>query len=216
MGADGGGTTGRSAAQWLWTLLRDLVGWLRREPVAVPGGCRAMSHSADARFVVWAVAAADLVVEVVVDAMVPAAYRVLHLLWVGCALVLCAGFGAMTARTPHLLDARVLRLRTGPFRELSLPLSRVVGARAEHGLTVGHGVRGSPDDGEGVACSVSSATTVVLVLDPPVEVRLRRGGSVMARRVRFCADRPAEAARLIREAAGRAAAQEPDRDRAGA
>ncbi|WP_329196612.1 MULTISPECIES: hypothetical protein [unclassified Streptomyces] len=166
--------------------------------------------------VVRAVAAADLVVEAVVDAMVPAAYRVLHLLWVGCALVLCAGFCAMTARTPHLLEARVLRLRTGPFREVGLPLDQVVSARAEHGLTVGHGLRRSPDDGEGVACSVSSATTVVLVLARPVEVRLRRGGSVMARRVRFCADRPAEAARLIREAAGRAAVREPERGGAGA
>lgn len=122
----------------------------------------------------------------------------------------------MTARTPHLLEARVLRLRTGPFREVGLPLDQVVSARAEHGLTVGHGLRRSPDDGEGVACSVSSATTVVLVLARPVEVRLRRGGSVMARRVRFCADRLTEAARLIREAAGRAAVREPERGGAGA
>ncbi|WP_306432391.1 sensor histidine kinase [Streptomyces sp. A1136] len=188
--------------KWAASLLRDLAGWLRREPVSVPEGGRAISHSADARLAIWAVTAADLVVEAVVDAVVPATLRVFHLLWVGCALVLCAGVCAMTARTPHLLDGRVLRLRTGPFRELTLPMSHVMSVRAEHGLTVGHGLRRSPDDAEAVACSVGSATTVLLVLAAPVEVRVRRGAPVLARRVRFSADRPAEAARLIREAAG--------------
>ncbi|MFF1557983.1 hypothetical protein [Streptomyces sp. NPDC058279] len=197
MSADCGGTAGRPAVMWAATLLRDLAGWLRRAPVPVPEGGRAISHSADARLAIWAVTGVDLVVEAVVDAVVPAALRVFHLLWVGCAFVLCVGVCAMTARTPHLLDGRVLRLRTGPFRALTLPLAEVVSVRVEHGLTVGHGLRRSPDDVEAVACSVSSATTVLLVLAAPVEVRLRRGGPVMARRVRFTADRPAEAARLI-------------------
>lgn len=114
MSADCGGTAGRPAGVWAATLLGDLVGWPRREPVGVPEGGRAICHSADVRVAIWAVTGADLVVAV-------------------------------------------------------------------------------------------GATTVLLVPAAPVRVWLRRGAPVVARRVRFGADRPGGAARLIREAAGRGA-----------
>nr|WSX50856.1 hypothetical protein OG409_19035 [Streptomyces sp. NBC_00974] len=178
-------------------MLADLAGWVLRRPVDVPPGSRVVAHSADVRTAVWAVAATELVLDVAVDAMVPPAYRPLHLAWVAVSMVLVLGSCAMTLRTPHLIDGRVLRLRTGPLRELALPLGEVRHVRRAHGSVPGHGLRRVPGEDEAVACSVSRATTMVLELDRPLTVRVGRGAPVAARRVYFAADRPAEAARLI-------------------
>lgn len=123
----------RSAAVWIRGMLADLAGWVLRKPVEVPPGGRAVAHSADVRTAVWAVAATELVLDAVVDAMVPPAYRPLHLAWVAVSLLLVLGACAMTARTPHLVDGRVLRLRTGPLRALILPLGEVRRVRAVAG-----------------------------------------------------------------------------------
>ncbi|MFE9255678.1 hypothetical protein [Streptomyces sp. NPDC006879] len=193
----------RKPHAWLGTMFRDLAHWLARRPVRVPEGFRALPHSADARMAIWAVTAADVVASVAVDAMVPPAYRPLHLVWVASTLLLTFGFCAMTARTPHLLDHQVLRLRTGPLRELTVPLAAIRTAKAAHGVVQGHGLRSDLTDAEVAACSVSSATTVLIELDQALPVPLRRGGRAIATRIRCTADQPAEAARLIREAAAR-------------
>ncbi|MFT2018044.1 hypothetical protein ACMA1D_19705 [Streptomyces sp. 796.1] len=190
----------RSAGTWLRTLLGDLVALLARRPVALAGASHAIRHSADARQAIYLVMAADLVSSVVVDAMIPAAYRLLHVAWVLCSLVLTAGCCAMTARAPHLIDADTLHLRTGPFRTLAVPLAHIASVRPAHGLTPSHGLRRSLDRPDAVACSVSSATTMAVELAEPLSVRFRRGEPVLARHVYFAADQPAEAARLIRNA----------------
>lgn len=190
----------RSAGTWLRTLLGDLVALLARRPVALAGASHAIRHSADARQAIYLVTAADLVSSVVVDAMIPAAYRLLHIAWVVCSLVLTAGCCAMTARAPHLIDADTLHLRTGPFRTLAVPLAHIASVRPAHGLTPSHGLRRSLDRPDAVACSVSSATTMAVELAEPLPVRFRKGEPVLARHVYFAADQPAEAARLIRNA----------------
>ncbi|MFI2027006.1 hypothetical protein [Streptomyces buecherae] len=190
----------RSALTWTKTMLRDLAAWLARKPVMHPGAHHAIRHSADSRTIIWSITAADLVASLVVDAMVPAAYRPLHLAWVVVSVVLTVGFCAMTARTPHLIDAHTLYLRTGPFRALAIPLHQIQTVRAAHGMTPSHGLRRSLDEGDAVACSVSSATTMALELAEPLPVRFHKGGPTLARRVYFTADRPAEAADLIRSA----------------
>ncbi|AYV32453.1 hypothetical protein EES41_37460 (plasmid) [Streptomyces sp. ADI95-16] len=190
----------RSALTWSKTMLRDLAAWLARKPVALSGARRSIPHSADARTIIWAVTAADLVTSVVVDAMVPPAYRPLHLVWVVLSLVMTVGFCAMTMRTPHLIDDDTLYLRTGPFRALVIPINQIQTVRAAHGMAQSHGLRRLLDQDDAVACSVSSATTMALELTEPLPVQLRKGEPIMARRVYFTADQPAAAAELIRRA----------------
>ncbi|MEV4437565.1 hypothetical protein AB0K09_00870 [Streptomyces sp. NPDC049577] len=189
-----------SAAAWSAEMLRDLALWSGRRPLEPADGQRFIPHSADARMVVWAVAATDLVTGLPIDTIVPTALRALHILWTVVLLVLSLGFCAMTVRTPHMIDGPVLRIRTGPFRELAIPLTAVRSARRAHGSAPGHGLRRVPDDETAVACSVTSATSVVLELDRPVPVRLRRGGVVTAERVHWAADDPAAAVRLVNAA----------------
>ncbi|MFZ3470961.1 hypothetical protein ACODT3_21825 [Streptomyces sp. 4.24] len=190
----------RSALTWSETMLRDLTAWLARKPVTLSGAHRSIPHSADSRTIIWAITAADLVTSVVVDAMVPPAYRPLHLAWVVFSIVMTMGFCAMTARTPHVIDDHALYLRTGPFRALVIPINQIQAVRAAHGLTQSHGLRRSLDQDDAVACSVSSATTMALELTEPLPVQLRKGEPIMARRVYFTADQPAGAAELIRTA----------------
>lgn len=188
----------RSALTWSKTMLCDLVAWLARKPLTLPAGHRSIRHSADSRTIIWSITATDLVTSAVVDAMIPPAYRLLHLGWVVFSIVLTLGFCAMTSRTPHLVDDRVLYLRTGPFRSLAIPLNQIQTVRAAHGMTPSHGLRRSLDQDDAVACSVSSATTMALELAEPLPVQLRKGEPIMARRVYFTADQPTEAVELIR------------------
>ncbi|WP_405697833.1 hypothetical protein [Streptomyces sp. NBC_01185] len=197
---EAGTMPGRSALTWSKTMLRDLAAWLARKPVAPYGGHRLVPHSADSRTIIWVVTATDLVTGVVVDAMIPTAYRPLHLAWVLLVLVMTVGFCAMTMRTPHLVDGRMLYLRTGPFRALVIPINQIQTVRAAHGMTPSHGLRRSLDHDDAVACSVSSATSMALQLTEPLTVQLRKGKPVPVRRVYFTADRPAEAVELIRSA----------------
>ncbi|MFJ9028962.1 hypothetical protein ACIRQP_10630 [Streptomyces sp. NPDC102274] len=194
---------------WISTMLRDLRDWCARRPLSLPEGGRHLTHSSDVRMLIWAMTGIEVVTAVVVDAVIPPAFRPLHIFWEVILLVLCLGFCAMTARAPHVIEGEVLRLRTGPFRELVVPLPAVKSLRIAHGRYPGRGLRrvsGAGDgDGDGesdvVAYSVSSATSVVLELTGPLPVPPRRGGSVHARRVHFAVDDPGGAVRMIRRAA---------------
>ncbi|MCL7380775.1 hypothetical protein [Streptomyces sp. 35G-GA-8] len=201
-----------TAATWTAAMLRDLKDWCARRPLLPPEGGRLLTHSSDVRMVIWAMTGIEVVTAVVVDAMIPPAFRPLHIFWEVILLVLCLGFCAMTARAPHVIEGGVLRLRTGPFRELIVPLAAVKSLRIAHGGHPGRGLRRVPGDagggageGEGaegdvVAYSVSSATSVVLELIEPLPVRPRRGGCLRARWVHFAVDEPGEAVRAIRQA----------------
>lgn len=195
----------RTAWGWLKDMLRDLIDWSARRPLPIPAGHEAILHSADVRMMVWAVTAVDLITGVVVDGMVPPAFRPLHLLWVVAVLVLSLGFCAMTSRSPHLINRSTLRVRTGPLRELAIPLTAVRSVRYAHGAVTSHGLRRVPDESDAVACSVSTATTLVLDLTRAVPVPFRKGGTVMARRVYLSANDPSKAVQLINRAAAEAA-----------
>ncbi|WP_046501042.1 hypothetical protein [Streptomyces odonnellii] len=178
-------------------MLRDLADWSARRPMTLPEGKHPVPHSSDVRMVVWAFAGTDLVTGLVIDAMLPPAGRAVHLVWVVLSLVLSLGFCAMTARAPHLLDSAVLRLRTGPFREVTIPVGSLGSVRVAHGSTRGYGLRHVPDEDGAVACTIGGATNLVIELEEPLPIRLRNGESVLAGRVYAAADNPAEAARLI-------------------
>ncbi|MGW1171984.1 hypothetical protein [Streptomyces sp. NPDC002550] len=187
----------RSWKQWTGAMLRDLVDWLARKPIKLPEKRLPIPHSSDVRMIVWAFAGTDLVTGFVIDAMLPPAGRTIHLLWMVFSLVGSLGFCAMTARSPHLLDRRSLRLRTGPFRDLTIPAEAIGSVRVAHGSTHGYGLRRVPDEDGAVACTVGSATNFVIDLEEPLLVRLRKGQPVLARRIYAAADQPGEAARLI-------------------
>lgn len=194
---EAGSAPRRSRKQWTGAMLRDLGDWSARRPMTLPEGRLPIPHSSDVRMIVWAFAGTDLVTGFVIDAMLPPAGRAIHLLWMVFSLVLSLGFCAMTARSPHLLDSRNLRLRTGPFRELTIPVEALGSVRVAYGSTHGYGLRRVPDEDGAVACTVGSATSFVIDLEEPLLVRLRKGEPVMARRVYAAADQPGEAARLI-------------------
>ncbi|KIF75271.1 hypothetical protein QR77_17770 [Streptomyces sp. 150FB] len=185
-------------------MLRDLGNWVARRPVTLPEGQR-IPHSSDVRMIVWAFVGTDLVTGFVIDAMIPPAGRAIHLLWMVFSLVVSLGFCAMTARAPHLLDSRNLRLCTGAFGELTIPVDALASVRVAHGSTQGHGLRRVPDEEGAVACTVSAGTNFVIDLEEPVLVRLRKGEPVLARRIYAAADQPGEAARLIGRSVARRA-----------
>ncbi|MFE1312190.1 hypothetical protein [Streptomyces sp. NPDC058755] len=195
----------RSGAQWTTAMLRDLGNWSTRRPVCLAEGEQPISHSADVRMVVWAFVGTDLVTGALIDTMVPAAGRVIHLLWMLFSLVLSLGFCAMTARAPHLLDAAELRLRTGPFGALTIPVEAVESVRVAHAPIQGHGLRRVPDRDDAVACTVGSATNLVINLRRPLPVQPRKGEPVPVTTVHAVADEPAAAVRLISGAITRGA-----------
>jgi hypothetical protein len=190
----------RTAKQWTAALLGDLWKWSARKPVPLCEGQQPISHSSDVRMLVWAFVVTDLVTGILVDTMVPPVGRVIHILWMLFSLVMSLGFCAMTARAPHLLDTEALRLRTGPFRDVTIPLEALGSVRVAHGSVQGHGLRRVPGEDDAVACTVGSATSLVVELRQPLLVRLRKGEPVMARRIHTAADEPAAAARLISRA----------------
>ncbi|MGW5178253.1 hypothetical protein ACWERY_28450 [Streptomyces sp. NPDC004082] len=191
--------------RWTGAMLRDLRDWAARRPMTLPEGQLRIPHSSDVRMIVWAFAGTDLVTGLVIDAVLPPAGRAIHLLWMMFSLVLSLGFCAMTARAPHLLDDRNLRLRTGPFRELTIPVEALGSVRVTHGATRGYGLRRVPDEDGAVACTVGSARNLVIDLEEPMPIRMRKGEPVLCRRIYATADHPGEAARLIsRSRTGRA------------
>ncbi|MDN0194001.1 hypothetical protein [Streptomyces sp. S.PNR 29] len=190
----------RTAKQWTAALLGDLWKWVARKPVPLSEGQEPIRHSSDVRMLVWAFVVTDLLAGVLADTMLPPVGRALHVPWMVFTLVLSLGFCAMTARAPHLLDAGTLRLRTGPFREVTLPIEALASVRVAHGSSQGYGLRRVPGDDDAVACTVGSATNLVIELREPLLVPLRKGEPVRARRIHTVADEPGPAARLISRA----------------
>lgn len=181
-------------------MLSDLVDWIRRRPVEMPPTVAAIRHSADTRMTLWLIAGSDLVTAAAIDLMLPPRFRPLHLGLEAVLLTLVLGVTAMMSRAPHLLGDGELRVRTGPFGEVCVPLASIRTVRAAHGRVDGFGLRADPEDDEAVACSTAAGTTLSVEVRPPVPVRLRKGRVVEAGVVRFSADEPSVAARLIREA----------------
>ena len=189
-----------SKATWVAAMFSDLVDWIRRRPVEVPPAAVAIRHSADTRMTLWLIAGSDVATAVAIDLMLPPRFRPLHLGLEAVLLTIVLGVTAMMSRAPHLLGGGELRGRTGPFGEVAVPLASIRAVRAAHGRVDGFGLRADPEDDEAVACSTAAGTTLSIEVEPPVPVRLRKGGVVEAGVVRFSADEPSVAARLIRGA----------------
>ena len=189
-----------SKATWVAAMFSDLVDWIRRRPVETPPAVVAIRHSADTRMTLWLIAGSDLVTAVAIDLMLPPTLRPLHLGLEAVLLTIVLGITAMTSRAPHLLGDGELRVRTGPFGEVAVPLASIRTVRAVHERVDGFGLRAGPEDDKAVACSTAAGTTLSIEVEPPVPVRLRKGGVVEARVLRFSADEPSVAARLIRGA----------------
>lgn len=178
----------------------DLWDWLRRRPPAVGDGQQALPHSADLRMIVLALAAAEIITEAIIDAIIPAPYRYLHIVWLAAIFAGSLAFAASTARRPHLLGPDALVLRVAPAGEVVVPLDAIAAVRQGMHSAKGVGPRPFPDDPGAVAYSITGTTHVVLDLARPVATRLRKGGVVQASRIYFATDLPSQAVRALRGA----------------
>jgi hypothetical protein len=110
------------------------------------------------------------------------------LLWV-------VGLALSLRQHPHVLRGGVLLLRFAHFRSTPVPLATLTGARRD--VRTGHAHNVEWTDGA-LSLSVAGETSVELAFDPPVEVAVR-GLSAAVARVRFFADDPRAAVRLLGE-----------------
>jgi hypothetical protein len=112
------------------------------------------------------------------------------LLWV-------AGLACSLRQHPHVLRGDELLLRFGHFRTTRVPLAGLVGARRDVRTGHEHNVE---IDGGALSLSVAGETAVELAFDPAAEVEVR-GRVERVVRVRFFADDPGAALRLLRQRA---------------
>ena len=189
-------------------LLGDLAAWLRRQPVALAPGQSEITHSADLRLAIMALAATELIAEGLLDVILPIPLRIVHVLWMVLIAVLALGIIAGIARRPHLLDGEALLLRAGPLGEISVPLNAIAAPRLEMRATRGFGVRKATGDTAAAVCAIGGTTQIVIDLDVPVPVRLRNGTTIDVRQVLLAADYPSKAVSHIRVALAEAKAQQ--------
>jgi hypothetical protein len=175
------------------TLVASLVRLARRRP-DVPDGAVAVRYDAAGRPMSLVLLVLSVLELVAVEFAIPwpAVRAVLMVLGVWT-LVFVAGAIADTVVRPHLVTADALRLRSGAWVGVSVPLDRVVAVRARR-----HDASGPTltTDGEVLALAVAGETTVEVELDGPVPLTVS-GRSVTVRTVRFAADDPRSAVRAL-------------------
>jgi hypothetical protein len=116
------------------------------------------------------------------------ALSVYGLLWV-------VGLACSLRQHPHVRRGEDLLLRFGHFRTTRVSLAGLVAARRD--VRTGHKHNVEFSDGD-LSLSVAGETTVELVFDPPAEVEVR-GTTERVTRIRFFADDPRTAVRLLRQ-----------------
>ncbi|GAB3654547.1 hypothetical protein GCM10027589_13260 [Actinocorallia lasiicapitis] len=181
-------------------MLTDLYAWARRRPLDNSPGHSPLIHSSDIKTNIWLITGSDLISALVIDLMIPPPLRPIHLGIEVILLVVSLGVAAMIARSPHLIDGGTLYLRTGPLGQIQIPLDSIRTVSTAPAVTPGCGVRRVPGAEGTIACSVAGTTALVLDLDTPVVVRLRKGPPVSATQIRFTADSTSTAVRTIRAA----------------
>ncbi|GAB3665851.1 hypothetical protein GCM10027589_30670 [Actinocorallia lasiicapitis] len=98
------------------------------------------------------------------------------------------------------MEGGTLWLRTGPFGGIEVPVASIVAVRRVAAEVPGFGLRRSAEEEATVVCSVGGMSSLLLELDPPLAVALRKGAPVEASRIRFAADAPAAAVKELRDA----------------
>ncbi|NJC71913.1 hypothetical protein HC031_19650 [Planosporangium thailandense] len=190
-----------------------LLSVVRRRTRVSPGDS-ALPYGRRLRGLLIVLAGLSLAEVAVVEAFVPwpvvrwvlLALGIYGLLWV-------VSFVASLSVYPHTIGPRVLRLRFGPFTDLAVPTEKI--ATAVENTTGTHRKTVETDD-ETLSVSLMGTSTVLVDLAEPHEVDLGRRGRHTVRRLRFDADDPADAVRLLREAvAPRVASREPSDPRGG-
>jgi hypothetical protein len=118
----------------------------------------------------------------------------------GYGLLWGVGLAFSLRQHPHLLRGEELLLRFAHFRSTPVPLAGLVAARLDVRTGCRHNVERL---GETLSLSVAGETSVELAFDPYVEVGIR-GRVERFSRVRFFADDPRAAVRLLGERAVKA------------
>ncbi|GAA3010443.1 hypothetical protein GCM10020229_22630 [Kitasatospora albolonga] len=113
-----------------------------------------------------------------------------------------AAIGAARVTRPHVVSGTDLRIRSGAFFDLRVPLALVSAVRTELNFNEEKAV--SVADGR-CAVSAGSRTNLVVELAAPVTVTRPLGRPAEADRVHFFADDPVTAAAALRARLGQAA-----------
>ena len=135
----------------------------------------------------------------VVELFVPWAWLRWVLLLVGVwGLVWVARYARSLVTRPHLVRDGRLHLRFAKVADVAVPLPGVTSA----GPSLGSHDETVEVTGDTLSVSVMGLTNVSLTLDAPVRVDAGPVGAHEIRKVRFYADRPEAAARLLRGTEG--------------
>jgi hypothetical protein len=172
--------------------------WAVRRRRAVEPAVVVLPYTDRIGVLLWMTAALGAVESVVVHVLVLGVMvrwvllglSVYGLLWV-------VGLAFSLRQHPHVLRGSELLLRFGHFRTTRVPLAGLVGARRD--IRTGHKHNVEIHAGT-LSLSVAGETSVELALEPAAEVEMR-GRIVCVSRVRFFADDPGSAVRLLRERA---------------
>jgi hypothetical protein len=189
-------------------IVRSLVLLLTRRRHGVPAGAVPVAYERALRPMGVTFLALAVVEVVVVEVAVPwRALRLVLLLAGLYTLLLVAGITAGNVVRPHVVTGTTLRLRSGTWADVAVPVAAVaaVGARR----------RAAPDRTVVVAdgvltMGIGGGTTVDVELSGPVPLTVGRHRHEV-RALRFAADDPAAAVAAVRAARGEPAGEPPRR-----
>ncbi|MFI5533675.1 hypothetical protein ACIA8O_34590 [Kitasatospora sp. NPDC051853] len=180
--------------------------WLlaRRRRHGVPPGATAVPYEREERGMLLAFLFVVLVEGVATELLLrgvgaPEWLRGLLLLLDVYGVIAVLAIGAARATRPHVVSDTELRIRSGAFFDLRIPLGLITSVRTERNFNEEKAV--ALADGR-CAVSAGSQTNVVVELAAPVTVTRPLGRRAEAQRVHFFADDPAAAAAALRNHLG--------------
>lgn len=161
-----------------------------------PDGGTALPYTDRIAVMLWTTVGIGVVETAVVHLLVPwPTLRWVLLVLSGYGLLWLVGLVCSLRQHPHVLGDAELVLRFAHLRGTRVPLDGLVAARRDVRTGHRHNVERL---GGTLSLSVAGETSVELAFDPPVEVEVR-GGSGRYDTVRFFADDPRAAVRLLGE-----------------
>lgn len=177
-------------------MLTSLLLLVRRRQHAVPAGAVAIGYDKALRPIGMALLGLSVLELVAIELALPWPTVRLVLFVLGAyTLLFVLGMIAANHVRPHVLTAQQLRLRSGTWADIRIPL--VPGAH----VTTRHrdaGTKTVTVDGDVLAMGVGGMTNVEIAFGEPIEVDTRRGTHTV-RMVRFAADDPQAAVRALRQ-----------------
>lgn len=170
--------------------------WAVRRRRAVEAADIVLPYTDRIDVLLWTTAGLGVVETAAVHVLVPwATVRWVLLGLSAYGLLWVTGLACSLRQHPHVVRGGELLLRFGHFRTTRVPLAGLVGARRD--VRTGHGRNVEISEGT-LSLSVAGETAVELAFDPAAAAEVR-GRTEHVTRVRFFADDPRTAVRLLRQ-----------------